>query len=83
MSKKLVKIINIEEENLHIFTATLVISMIFSAKIWLMIISKVTKKQSFTLSLENTFYEKPEEGSQIGTPTYLGLTFFQLERELG
>ena len=83
MSKKLVKIINIEEENLHIFTATLVISMIFSAMIWLMIISKVTKKQSFTLSLENTFYEKPQEGSQIGAPTYLGLTFFQLERELG
>ena len=48
-----------------------------------MIISKVTKKQSFTLSLENTFYEKPQEGSQIGAPTYLGLTFFQLERELG
>ena len=48
-----------------------------------MIISKVTKKQSFTLSLENAFYEKPQEGSQTGAPTYLGLTFFQLERELG
>ena len=27
-----------------------------------MIILKVTKKQGFTLSLENTFLEKPQEG---------------------
>ena len=27
-----------------------------------MIISKVTKKQAFTLSLEDTFFEKPQRG---------------------
>ena len=29
---------------------------------WLMIISKVTKNQDFTLSLEDTFLEKPQGG---------------------
>ena len=36
--------------------------MKFSGKMWLMIILKITKKQSYTLSLENTFLEKLQEG---------------------
>ena len=34
--------------------------MKFSGKTWFMMILKVTKKQGFTLSLENTFLEKPQ-----------------------
>ena len=34
--------------------------MKFSGKIWFMIILKVTKKQGFTLSSEDTFLEKPQ-----------------------
>ena len=34
-----------------------------------MIILKVTKKQGFTLSLEDTFFEKPQEGGQIDRPS--------------
>ena len=43
--------------------------MKFSAKMRLMIILKVTKNQSFTLSLEDTFFEK----SQGGPAAVLGL----------
>ena len=57
------KIVNIDRENLHIFWITWGISMKFSGKIWLMIILKFTKNQSFTLSLEDTFLEKPQGGS--------------------
>ena len=46
------KIVNIDGEHLHIFPG----------KMWPMIISKVTKKQAFTLSLEDTFFEKPQRG---------------------
>ena len=44
------------------------ISIKFSGKMWLMIILKVTKKQGFTLSLslENTFLEKPPRGGDGG-----------------
>ena len=44
-----------------------------------MIVSKVTKKQGFSLSLslENTFLEKPDRGEgQIDPPTFLGLRHF-------
>ena len=34
-----------------------------------MIILKVTRKQGFTLSLEDTFSEKPQEEGQIDRPT--------------
>ena len=37
--------------------------MEFSGKMFLKIILKVTKKQGFTLSLEDTFFEEPEGGS--------------------
>ena len=41
--------------------------MKFSGKIWLLIILKVTKKQGFNLSLEDTFFEKPQ-GVQLTHP---------------
>ena len=50
-SKTLIKIVNIENENLHIFWTTWGISMKFSGKTWLMIILKVTKKQGLCLCL--------------------------------
>ena len=43
---------------------TRAIAMKFSGKTWLMIILKVTKKKKgFTLSLENKYMEKTQEGS--------------------
>ena len=36
--------------------------MKFSGKMCPMIILKVTENQAFTLSLEDTFFEKPQEG---------------------
>ena len=47
------KIANIENQNLHIFGATCVISTKVSGKMLLVILLKVAKKQNFTLSLEN------------------------------
>ena len=41
--------------------------MKFSGKVCLKIILKVTKTQGFTLSVEDTFFEKPQEG-QIPPP---------------
>ena len=41
--------------------------MKFSGKMCLKIILKVTKNQGFTLSLEDTFFEKPQ-GGQIAPP---------------
>ena len=46
--------------------------MKFSGKVWLMIILKATKKQAFTLSLENTFLEKTTgERGGGGSVTFL------------
>ena len=42
--------------------------MKFSGMMYLMIILKVTKKQGFNLSLEDTFFEKPQ-GVQLTHPT--------------
>ena len=39
-----------------------------------MIILKVTKNQDFNISLEGTFFEKPQ-GGQIDPPAILGLKF--------
>ena len=39
--------------------------MKFLGKMSLMIILKVTKEQGFTLSLEDTVFEKPEGGCQV------------------
>ena len=53
--------------------------MKFSEKMCLMIISKVTKNQSFTLSLEDTFFKKKHRGGQIDPPplAVLGLSLIQ------
>ena len=68
------KIANIDREILHIFWMTWGISMKFSAKMWLMKILKVTKNQGFTLSLEDTFFEKPRGGGGLTpSPAVLGL----------
>ena len=73
------RIANIDREILHNFWTIWGIWMKFSGKMCLMIILKVTKNQGFTLSLEDTFFKKPQgwggvaEG-QIGSlPTVLGL----------
>ena len=48
------------------------ISMKFLGKMWLITILKVTKSQIFTLSLEDTFLEKPRgEGQVDPTPSCL------------
>ena len=63
------KIANIDREILHNFWPIWGISMKFSEKMWLMIILKVTKEQGLTLSLEDTFFEKPQGGGQIDPPS--------------
>ena len=65
---KSMKIANIDREILHNFWTTWRISKKSSGKMWLMIIKKVTKNQGFTLSLEDTFFEKPQWGRQIVPP---------------
>ena len=42
--------------------------MKFLEKMSLKIILKVTKNQGLTFSLEDTIFEKPQEGSQIDPP---------------
>ena len=42
--------------------------MKFSEKMLPIIILKVTKNQGFTLSLEDTIFERPQEESQIDGP---------------
>ena len=70
---RLMKIANIDRAILHIFWTIWGISMKFSGKMWLMII-KVTKKHSFTLSLKDTFFKKPQGGQIDPTLVVLGLT---------
>ena len=68
---KSMKVAYIGKEILHIFWMTWGISVKFSGKMWLMIILKVIKNQGFTVSLEDTFFEKPRgrgEGRQIDSP---------------
>ena len=40
--------------------------MKLSGKMCFEIVLKVTKKQGFTLSLEDTFFEKPQGGGWVG-----------------
>ena len=48
--------------------------MKFSGKMCLKLILKVTKNQGFTLSLEETFFEKPQGGqTDPPPPAFLGL----------
>ena len=50
----MVKLVNVEEENIHIFGGTWGTLMKFSGKMCLMIILKVRENKDFTLSVENT-----------------------------
>ena len=59
---KSMEIVNIAREILHNFWTTWWSSMKISGKMYLMIILKFTKNQAFTLSLEDTFFEKPQGG---------------------
>ena len=52
--------------------------MKFSGKLWLMIILKVAKNQGFTLSLQDTIFDKPQEGGGVRSnwpPAILGLNW--------
>ena len=53
------KIANIDRQIFHMFWTT-------SEKMYFKIILKVTKNQGFTLSLEDTFFEKPLGGREGG-----------------
>ena len=64
-------IVDIDGENLHIFWTTWEISMKVSGKMWLMIILKATKNQSFPLSLEHTFLDKPQGWGSNWSPSLL------------
>ena len=57
---KLMKVANIDREFLYMFWTTWGNSMKFSGKMCFEIILKVTKNQGFTLSLEGTYFEKPQ-----------------------
>ena len=63
------KIANVDREIHSIFLTTLGSSMKFSGKMCLLIILKFTKNQSFLLSLEDTFFVKPQEGEFKLTPS--------------
>ena len=77
---KPMKIVNIAGKNLHIFWTTWEISMKSLGKMWLMmIIIKVPKNQGFTLSLEDKFFEKPQDWSNwLPLPAVLGLNTSRL-----
>ena len=66
------KLANIDREFFHIFWMTWGNSIKFSGKMCLKIILKVTEKQGFTLSLEDTFFGKPQ-GRSVDPPAVLGL----------
>ena len=70
------KIANIDRELLHVFWTTWGNSMKFSEKMCFTIILKVTKNQGFTLSLEGTFFEKPQGGVKLTPPAVEGLITF-------
>ena len=70
------KIGNIDRKFIHIFWTTWRNSMKFSGKMCFKIILKVTKNQGFTLSVEDTFFEKPQDGGgklTLPLPAVLGL----------
>ena len=54
--------------------------MEFSGKMCFKMILKVTKTQGFTISLEDTFFEKPQgRGSVCDSPSRFGLTSLELK----
>ena len=60
--KQMMKIVDIDKENLSIFKTTWEIPMKFSEKVYLMIILKVAENQGFSHSLENKVLVKPKGG---------------------
>ena len=67
------KIANIDREILHNFSTTQRNSMKFLGKMCLEILLKVTIKQGFFLSLEDTFFEKTQRVVSLTRPGILGL----------
>ena len=57
------KIVHIGKESLQIFLATLGILTKFPGKMCLMILLKVSERQGFALSLENSVLIKPQAWS--------------------
>ena len=76
------KIVNIDREIFHNFWTTSGILMKFSGKMCLMIILKVTENQDFTLSLEDTFFEKPLEEEGGGGSNWPPLSRFRVKIKL-
>ena len=76
-SEKAMKIVNIEEENFHIFRTTWGISIKCSGKMWFMIILKVTKNQGFAISHTNThIFEKTTGRIKMDNPRIFRVKFF-------
>ena len=75
--KKGITLVNIDEENLHIFWTAWGISMRFSGKMWLMTILKFTRKTWLqTISSTGTFRKMTEGGDQTDPLAFLGLSRF-------
>ena len=64
---KLMKIANIDREILHISWTTWGNLMKFSRKMCFKVILKATKKKGFTLSLEDTIFEKQQREGWWGS----------------
>ena len=71
--KKMMKIINIERENIHIFWTIWGNSMKFSGKTWLKILLKVTKNRASHFVWKTHFWKNPR---QISPPPLPPLSFF-------
>ena len=71
-SGKLMKVVNIDGENLYIFRTTSGISKKFPGKVGHTIILKVTKNQVFTLSLEDIVSEKTKGRGSIWQVPFKG-----------
>ena len=80
-SKKLMKLANIDEENLHIFQTTLGISMKFSGKMCLMIILKVKKAGLYSLSRKYIF-KKTTRRQRTPPPAFSGLNHHDFSRRI-
>ena len=53
--------------------------MKFSEKVCLKVILKITKNQGFTLSLEDTLFEKPQGGQMVNRVNILSLRIINFE----
>ena len=60
--KKLMKLVNIDKENLHLLNDLRNFNEFFRKNVIYDNIKSHKKKQGFTLSLENTVMEKPQRG---------------------